>query len=60
MGPFTEWIHSETVFPVLSETGSRLGVSHMFDPLRIHTSIFYHLYLLAEAFGVGGSYVPHH
>jgi len=46
---------------MLSETGSRLGgFLYTFDPLRIHTSTFYHLsYLLAEGFGVGGSYVPY-
>ena len=51
---------SETVFTYLSETSSALqGFLYPFDPLRIHTTTFYHLsYLLARAVGMDGSYVP--
>src|SRR6476646_10120175 len=50
----------ETGFPYASETTSRLdGFLYRADPLRIHASTFYHLsYLLGEALGIGGSYVP--
>jgi hypothetical protein len=51
----------ETAFPYMSETSSAIeGFFYRGDPLRIHTNTFYHLsYLLAEALGVGGSYVPY-
>src|SRR5262249_38402562 len=51
----------ETAFPYMSETASALqGFLYRGDPLRIHTNTFYQLsYLLGEAFGVGGSYVPY-
>lgn len=50
----------ETAFPYASETTSRLdGFLYRADPLRIHSSTFYHLsYLIGEALGIGGSYVP--
>jgi len=52
---------SETAFPYMSETSSALaGFLYRADPLRIHTNTFYHLsYLLAEALGIGGSFVPY-
>ena len=52
----------ETAFPYMSETGKTLlsGFLYRGDPLRIHTNTFYHLaYLLGEAAGVGGSFVPY-
>ena len=52
----------ETAFPYMSETGATFltGFLYTADPLRIHTNTFYHLaYLLGEAVGAGGSYVPH-
>src|SRR5262245_40775946 len=50
----------ETVFPYWSETGSVLSGFLYGDPLRVHTNTFYHLsYLLAEALGIGGSYVTY-
>src|SRR5438876_10100580 len=50
----------ETAFPYMSESRSAIdGFFYRADPLRIHTNTFYHLsYLLAEASGSGGSYVP--
>jgi hypothetical protein len=50
----------ETAFPYKSETSSVFGgFLYTADPLRIHTNTFYHLsYLLGEAVGVGGSYIP--
>jgi len=50
----------ETAFPYMSETSSVLGgFLYPADPLRLHTNTFYHLsYLIAEALGIGGSYVP--
>jgi len=50
----------ETGFPYASETGTWLGgFLYRADPLRIHTSTFYHLsYLIGEVLGIGGSYVP--
>jgi len=50
----------ETAFPYMSETRSAIdGFFYTDDPLRIHTNTFYHLsYLLADATGNGGSYVP--
>jgi hypothetical protein len=50
----------ETGFPYTSEIASVLGgFLYGADPLRIHTSTFYHLsYLIAEALGIKGSYVP--
>lgn len=50
----------ETGFPYNSETNTWLdGFLYRADALRIHTSTFYHLsYLIGEALGVGGSYVP--
>ncbi len=50
----------ETGFPYNSETGSVLGgFIYGGDLLRINTSTFYHLsYLIGEALGIGGSYVP--
>jgi hypothetical protein len=52
----------ETAFPYMSESGPSLlsGFLYSADPLRIHTNTFYHLgYLLGEAVGAGGSYVPY-
>ena len=51
----------ETSFAYTSETTSALhGFLYVADPLRIHTSTFYHLsYLISEALGVQGSYVPY-
>ena len=51
----------ETAFPLMSETSSVLGgFLYVGDPLRLHTNTFYHLsYLLSEALGVRGSYVPY-
>jgi len=61
--PFTalSGLPSETVFPLLSETsGPFEGFLYRFDPLRIHTNTFYQLpYVIGEAFGIGGSYVPY-
>jgi hypothetical protein len=50
----------ETAFPYTSETTSALrGFLYDSDPMRLHTSTFYHLgYLLSEVFGIRGSYVP--
>jgi hypothetical protein len=49
----------ETGFSYTSETGSILGGFFYGDPIRVHTNTFYHLsYLIAEAFGIRGSYVP--
>ena len=60
--PYTAYsgLRSETVFTYLSETSSPLaGFLYRFDPLRIHTTTFYHLsYLMGDALGIGGSYVP--
>jgi hypothetical protein len=57
-------IHSgmpyETTFPYTSETSSWFNGFLYGDPLRIHTNTFYQLsYLMGEAFGIGGSYVPY-
>jgi hypothetical protein len=51
----------ETGFPWMSDTGSLLGgFLYRADPLRIHTNTFYHLsYVIGEALGIGGSYVPY-
>jgi hypothetical protein len=51
----------ETGFPYFSETTPALrGFLYAADPMRIHTNTFYHLsYLLGEAFGIRGSYVPY-
>ena len=50
----------ETGFPYGSEnTTWQEGFLYRPDPLRIHTNTFYQLsYLIGEALGVGGSYVP--
>ena len=62
-GPFS--MHSgfpfETGFPYLSESTSALkGFLYASDPLRIHLTTFYHLpYLIGEALGIRGSYVPY-
>src|SRR3989442_9800348 len=51
----------ETSFPYMSETSSiGGGFLYIADPLRVHTNTFYHLsYLIGEALGIGGSYVPY-
>jgi hypothetical protein len=50
----------ETGFPYTSDTSSPLMGFFFGDPLRIHTNFFYQVsYLLGEASGVGGSYVPY-
>jgi hypothetical protein len=51
----------ETYFPYNSEISSILGgFLYAGDPLRVHTNTFYHLsYLIGEAFGVSGSYLPY-
>ena len=50
----------ETAFPYTSETTTALqGFLYKSDPMRLHTSTFYHTaYLLSEAIGIRGSYVP--
>jgi hypothetical protein len=50
----------ETAFPYNSEIASVVeGFLYRADPLRIHTNTFYQLsYLMGEALGIGGSYVP--
>jgi hypothetical protein len=49
----------ETGFSYMSETGSALGGFFYVDSIRVHTNTFYHLsYLIAEAVGIRGSYVP--
>lgn len=50
----------ETAFPYTSETTTALrGFLYLSDPMRLHTNTFYHIgYLLSEAFGIRGSYVP--
>jgi hypothetical protein len=50
----------ETAFPYTSETSSAWrGFFYYADSSRIHTSTFYHLsYLLSEALGIKGSYLP--
>lgn len=49
----------ETAFPYMSETGPAVRSFFFSDEMRPHTSTFYHLgYLLSEALGVRGSYVP--
>ena len=46
----------ETMFPYMSETGSAWKGFFYMDPLRIHTSTFYHLsYLIGEVLRVRGS-----
>src|SRR6186997_3393389 len=51
----------ETQFAYSSETRPwYAGFIFENDPMRIHTSTFYHLgYLLGEITGVGGSWVPY-
>jgi hypothetical protein len=50
----------ETAFPFASETGTGLHAFFYGDDMRIHTSTFYHLsYLLGEALGMRGSYLPY-
>jgi len=55
----------ETGFAFNSETSSAIEGSMLkgffyADPMRIHTSTFYHLsYLLGELVGAGGSFVPY-
>lgn len=60
--PFTAFsgLPFETAFPYMSETRSAVdGFFYTADPLRVHTNTFYHLsYLLGEAVGAGGSYIP--
>jgi hypothetical protein len=49
----------ETGFSYTSETGSAWSGFFYSDPVRIHTNTFYHLsYLIGEALGIRGSYVP--
>src|SRR5262249_55906151 len=49
----------ETTFVHASETRSPLKAFLYDDPLRLHSRTFYQLaYLLGEALGIGGSYVP--
>jgi hypothetical protein len=61
--PFTmhSGFNGETGFIYTSETSSFWkGFLHPWDPLRPYTNVFYHLgYVLGEALGVRGSYVPH-
>jgi hypothetical protein len=53
--------NGETGFPYLSETTSAWkGFLYRSDELRIHMTTFYHLpYLIGEALGIQGSYVPY-
>jgi len=61
-GPFgpSSGMPYETSFPYHSEVSSAWdGFLYRADPLRIHTNTFYHLsYLIGEALGIGGSFVP--
>jgi len=52
---------AETGFPFLSETSSVLkGFLYPLDPLRIQMMTFFQLpYLIGEALGIRGSYVPY-
>ncbi len=59
---FTSGMPYETGFPYMSESSSPLwrGFFYWNDSLRINTNTFYHLsYLLAEIFGVPGSFAPY-
>lgn len=63
-GPFifTSGLAYETAFPYMSETAPSVWRAFLYeaDPLRIYTSVFYHLaYLLAEIAGLPGSFVPY-
>ena len=53
--------YCETSFPYMSETSSFWGgFLYPADPMRIQMNTFYHLsYLLGDALGVRGSYVPY-
>src|ERR1051325_7457848 len=62
-GPFNPFsgMPYESTFSYSSETSSIWqGFLFRGDPLRLHTNTFYQLaYLLAEALGIGGSFVPY-
>ena len=59
-GPHTG-LPFETAFTYNSETTTPLrGFLYYADAMRIHTNTFYHLsYLIGEALGIRGSYVPY-
>jgi hypothetical protein len=59
---FTSGMAYETAFPYMSETAPSVwrGFLYEADPLRIYTSVFYHLaWLIGEVAGMPGSFVPY-